>query len=618
MTDVPHLNCPPIREGQLVLGYAAELAALFMCSGATEFCSDFDINFLWLARGREAEIERFAALTGNDVDILRAYSTVHQSDGTFSLNGEILARHVANRSSVHICVECAAEDIAANPNVSPDVAVVWRRDWIVACVDTCERHSRPLVEISRISGSSGQWDATLAWYGISHELPTLLASPIRREPHDLQRYALSRVDQRAESIPTFDAMPLHAVISVCAKFGRLAIDAPLHWRQLDEQRQHLAYKEGFSVLSRGRDEITKLLWRRFASVQETHARNMIGAKSLLKHVYAFLTATREDSVYEEVRMAVANAAYDVLPFGPEDDPLFGVPCTYRRSYAVGDASRRFGLTEKTFKSYAEAAGVTVPVENGNDRVWVDAARADVFFGESGGFINLATVEDETGARKPSLEAFVEGGLLRPISIAASRERQHRPVRRKDVAQLMQAFLDRAVTVPTPPENSVALIDLHRHLRDRLTTVHTLALSGQIWLGRIEGPKPYASLLINLEEVRAHLAAADHDLLNLDAAAQVAEVHPEILKRLSAAGLVPSQKVLSATTGLQRRSYLRTDMERFASTHIGLLRLSRSLKASPRELRKQLDHLEVEAAFDVTVGAAIYRKTDLTRVGVLVA
>jgi hypothetical protein len=618
VSDRLRLNCPPIRPSQLVIGYAAQLAAHFQCSGAREFCSDFDISFLWLARGREAEIERFAVLTGNDSDVLRAHSTIHLPDGTFSLNGQILARHVTKRSSVHICCECAAEDIAAYPHVSPDVAVVWRRDWIVSCVDTCERHSRPQVEVSRIMGSSGQWDATLAWYGISHDLPSLLASPIRREPHQLQRYAVGRIDHRADSVAILDAMPLHAVISLCAKFGHLATGALRPWNQLDEQSQHLAYKEGFHVLSRGQEGINELLWRRLALVQETHARNIIGANSLLKHVHTHLTVTRDDPAFEPVRVATANAVYDVLPFGPEDDPLFGVPCTFRRSYSVSEASRRFGLTEKTFKAYAEVAGVTMPFENGNGRVWVDAARADAFFGDSGGFINLASVEEETGARKPSLDAFADAGLLRPISIAASRQRNHRPVRKNDVAALMQAFRDRAVPVAIPPENSVALVDLHRHLRDGLAAVHALALNGEIWLGRVEGPKPYASLLIDLEEVRSHLATRDPEMMDLRAAAEVAEIHCEILNKLAAAGLVPSQKILNRTTGLRKRHYLRMDMERFASEHIALLPLARSLKASPRGLRRQLDQLEVKAAFDQDVGATIYRRSDLIGAGVLTA
>lgn len=289
-------------------------------------------------------------------------------------------------------------------------------------------------------------------------------------------------------------MPLYKAIVTCAQFGRLSIGADRRWMDLDEHTRHLAYRSGFDVLSRGPDAIGTLIERRLSEIQDgTHG--YLGASTLLEHVHIFLRGTLDDPAFDQLRNTIANAVFDVLPIGPEDEPVLGVNCTRRRTYSLSAASQKFGLQERTFALYAEAAGVGV--RNAHGRLIIDAEKADEFFGESGGFINIANVGKEIGARGPSLEAFVEAGLLTPLSTENTRERQHLPVRRNDVSQLMSRFMDKSVVLSSAPEGTIALPDLHRRFRKSYSMVHELVLSGAIWLGRLDGPKVYAGLHVSI-------------------------------------------------------------------------------------------------------------------------
>lgn len=82
---------------------------------------------------------------------------------------------------------------------------------------------------------------------------------------------------------------------------------------------------------------------------------------------------------------VANAIYDVMPWGPSDPGLFGVPITHRRFYCVSEAAATFGLASPTVVKYVEATGIArIFVSNcGRRRFLIDAEAAHRTFDTSG-------------------------------------------------------------------------------------------------------------------------------------------------------------------------------------------------------------------------------------------
>jgi hypothetical protein len=613
------LKCPPRHPTELAPGYAARMAALFRCASAREFCSDFGFSFLGVARGRDSDLEELASLTGTDLGELTRFAPVHRPDGSYVLCGEVLAAHVSNRTSIHVCAECVADDIvAAAPGMSADAVVWWRRDWTVSGIDTCTRHRRPLALIVRNSGSGRQFDAAWALAEITSQLDALLDDPVRRDATEYQAYVTARLDGAADPMAIFSALPLHLVITACAKFGNLSLNGAKPWREVDEHGRHDAYQEGYAILTRGQAGIAEMLWRRFTSLQDVLP-DLIGAASLLEAIYPVLTTTKGDPVLDDLRHATANAVYDVLPFSPESEPLFGVPCTRRRSYAVAEASRHFRLTEKTIKLYAEASGVAerVGTPDGRTRLWIDAAKADSFFGESGGFINLAKIEEETGARAPSLQAFVDGGLLAPLETERLRQRMHRPVRRVDVATLMQKFLDRAEPVAAAPAGSIALTEIHHQVRGALSVIHSLALSGEIWLGSVTGLLHYASLVVNLEEVRGKLGGTSGELLNSLEASAVAGVSVEAWRKLASLNLVETATSVNPATGMRKKLYRPEVPLRFRGDFISLYELSHMLKCRNINILADLQQRGITTALDEgAIGVRLYRRLHLRSAGLI--
>lgn len=614
MNGWPTIDCPPRHTMEPAGAYASRLAADFGLPSAATFCRDFGINFHKLCLGDADAMARFAHLTNSDLDSMKLVSPIFLGEGRFQIGTEVLRNQHSRQTSLYVCPECVAEDIALAGGKAPDAAVWWRRDWLVSCLDTCPRHGQAHV-FFRQASPSNQWDVNLAAFGIEDNLGELRARTPIREVTDFQRYITGRLDGVAAVIPMLAGLPLWAVVLTCLAVGLTVLSLSEEWnRRLNDAEAHDAYQAGFAVLAAGREGLKKLYEWRLSIVGDTLDSNF-GLKTLLGMVaYQRLIYAFKNEALAELKREFALAFYEVAPFYPGRDPMFGVPPPEMPNwYTIEQAQDRYGIVRASLLSYAKSAGLLRQVSA--RKILVDARKADEFFLNSGGMLYLQDLGQEFGVSEAARKAFVDGGLLIPLTERTGKARQRARFRRTDVRELMRRLLAHAQPVKEVPPGKEPLMAAMKKIRLAFVQLHQLLIDGTISVWQLEGPvPPYQSILVDVTEVQQVLSGMEKartSEFTADEAAREIGISRVLLDRLLANGWIDGGVRRNALTGQPRLTFDADVIQEFKQTYVTLYRIGRKLRRNFVEVRKSLEDRGIGPAFPQhTLKTWIYRRADI--------
>lgn len=542
--------------GEPATSYIARIAAHYGLASAREFTGDFGLSFNDIASGKFQELAKLAHLTGCNLDALRDNTPITgEPSGQVRVKNESISTNFSRRQHLIVCPDCWAEDIAALPNDLPEASAYVRLHWLFSPILTCQRHSRQLVMVKTAPTNWSLYDTALLAGDISRQLPGMLASTARREASAFENYATARLyGENAPAAGALDKLGLTEVFSICAHVGRALALQKSAFADMSEDQLYQAYDLGFRTLSGGREALRRAIFDMLE--HRSHLLpSTIGPQNFIGQAYFLLVADfvgeqRFAPVYDEI----ANAIYDATPWGPERAPLFGVPITYRRYYAPTSGGRAYGFAAKTMENYAVAAGIArvFASNSGRRRILIDAQAADSIF-DIGGHVAEKHLE-KYGITLIQRRAIMGAGLLKtilPRELFPDKEKP--PIKITDVQDLMARFLGSAQNIEIMPEGAATLRHISRAIAGRLQEVHQLILDGKIWTGRLlSEPRPYASIIVMPEEVRAALDATI--LLNTREMSAASGLPKELLIAMCMADKIEHVVDVNPATGKVRRSF----------------------------------------------------------------
>lgn len=581
LNEVQHLLGEPAQS------FASRIAAHYGCASVQEFLLDFDINSDRLASGHLGEVTLIAELTGTDVDTLVAVTPATKT-GLVKFGSETFSLYYSQRNRIVGCPECLAENIRQNLQLIPEAAAHLRVHWLLSPIMTCEKHSRPLVSLGGSMEFTHRYDYALRLSEIVTQLPVLLGAETRRAVSDFEKYVSDRLYGRYEDGNWLNDLPLNELFGICANLGQKALGKTCGFLRLDESEQQAAYAEGYKIIRGGRETLRGFFTH---LIRTRELKIPIGPATLLGRTYTALLGSRRSwPKFAPILEPLANAVYDVLPYGPGDPPLFDVPITHRRLFNPRQAAKRFGLAPKTVLRYAIAngIGITIPVSSQHaSRKWsvIDAVGAERLFGcelDQGWRKRLR----DQGWSVMGIKALLDAGLLVPIEVGEDPAvKSMAPLPKGAAVNMVQRFTERAEQVIEIPDGCIKL-SLASRCAEGLSLLYRLGLDGSIWLGRLESePKLFRALIVRLDEVRRIFEW--HDCFSVQNAARHTALSESLIYVALDMGLIERDVMLELRSGQMQPALSKTSVEVLKRDYIGLRELAGASPRKAGKLRTQL-------------------------------
>lgn len=597
------------RFGEPAQSYASRLAAHYGCASVQEFLLDFDINSDRLSSGHEAEVIAVAELTGTNVQSLLA-ATPSTKTGLVRFGSETFSLYYSQRKRIAGCPECLSEDIRETPHLLPEAAAHLRMHWLLSPIMTCEKHSRPLVPLGSILEFAQRYDYALRLDGIAKRLPAMLEPHTRREASDFEKYVFDRLYGRHEDGNWLNALHLNELFGVCANIGQKALGKESGFLKLEESDQHAAYAEGYKIISGGRETL-RAFFNELIRTRELKV--PIGPATLLGRTYTALLGSRRSwEKYAPILEPLANAIYDVLPYGPGDAPLFDVQITHRRLFNPRQAAKRFGMVPQTLLRYAIANGIgstRLMLTQYGARKWsvIDADGAEKLFGrplDQGWRKRLRS----QGLSLTGLKALLDAKILVAVEVGEGpATKSMAPLPEGAADKLTKALIDSAELVAELPDGCVKL-SLASRCSEGIALLFQGALDGSIWTGRLASePRLFRALIVRVDEARRIFEWPDR--FSVQAAAKLSGLGEALIYAALSSGLVESQMALELRSGQLHPALSKATVEYLKREYIGLRELAGGNPRKAGTLRAKLDVAGVVPAIHRR-GSYAYRRSDV--------
>lgn len=599
------------HEGEPAQSYASRLATHCGCATVREFLADFEISHDGLSSGRLPQVTALADLTGLDIDTL-VNVTPSTRTGLVSFGEETFSLYYSRRNRIAGCPDCIAEDIANNPQLLPEAAAGLRMHWLLSPIMTCDKHCRPLVPLGKDLERGQRYDYALRLDGIQSLLPELMANQSQRSASNFELYVIDRLYGLATGTHWLDDLALNELFGVCANLGQKALAREDGFLKLNDAEQHAAYSAGFDIISRGREGLRDFFNQ---LIQTRELKVPLGPASLLGRTYTALLRSRKSwPKYQPILEPLANAVYDVLPYGPGDATLFDVPITHRRLFTPRQAGLRFGMVPKTLLRYAIANGIGTSIELSSQhgvRTWntIDADGAERLFGQAPDHGWRKRLRAQ-GVSPKGLEAVIKTGLLKPIEVGeVPAVRAMAPLPMGAAATLMESFAERATLLDDMPDGCVKLARACRSVEGFGLLFHKV-LDGSLWLGRLRSEEHfYTSLIIRLDEMKRIFRW--HDSFSVRTAAKFAGLDASLIYAALDTGIVKAERKLELRSGQMELSLPRSTIELLKRDYIALVELGSGNPRKAGTIRAELDATGVTPAISAR-GSCAYLRSDVQR------
>lgn len=612
---VPLAETLALKPFEPAPGLASRLAAMNAAGNAREFCWDQLLDFGLIAAGDASELSRFSIFSGASYDELLKWTPTRRSTSVFSINGQIVTSFRLRRRRLRLCPDCVDADLADAPGLRGDAAVACRVFTLIDAVRTCPVHCRSLVQVAdETTFAYHQQDYSIAIGEALEDLDRVRAQSVARDPTAFELYILSRLGVLAgPPAPLLDGMDISQATVLCERMGVF----DLHGRAAqildhDEDGMRACAQRGFEWCARGADGI-----RDFVSMAHDRAvrdRTTGMSNAIFGRFHYFLNSEANRSNFVGIKQIIVDRLSELLPYGPDDAPVFGVLPSRRHWHTLVSAERQYGIAYRSIKKRVERAGIHTRLNLTFDktRFAIGVDELDDLLLSPEGTISRAEAIERTGAHAHDFAALEAAGLLHPVSGDASAANAR--YRRGDVDQMEKALLGRAVSLIEEQPNWVSIHRAYLATSWSRGEVFGHVASGSVPAGSVDGLQSIASLRVDLSALRRLHPLFGREVMSMDEAATLLEISETVVNRLVKRKWIGAHEQRNESTGKLRMTLLKDDVLAFARTYIPVSEVWRRRGGSMPKIIPLLRAHGLEPAFPpALIRCTFYSRDEVDRI-----
>jgi hypothetical protein len=434
---------------------------------------------------------------------MAGHALTKTSRGRYAFRGEAFVGGNLRRATVAVCPRCITDDIAAAPQVQPQLAAFGRAIWQFDAIKTCPLHTVSLVMIAEEVDIRMRHDFAHYIVAAVPRLAFLVGQAERRQLTALERYVIVRLDGGRTS-PFVDGLELHAAIKFAEILGAVELfGRAANLRQLSDDHWRSAGAAGFEIATGGYPSIEVLLRKLQRTFDYSRSGNE-GAKSIFGQLYQRLEARAAGPAYDQLRDVVGKYIRGHLPLGP-GDLVFGQPVEKRTLHSIRSLSLETGLYPKLLRKMLRTAGM-ISVEHDTlldaNAVFpsdeairaVKQTQRSLTRAKMGRYLNVPSIYRN---------GLIQAGLLTP----RSSDNRFAIV---DLDNFLARLFDGAQTVVKASASQVGIPAAAKRAFCSGAAIVRLIIDKKLkWVGRLAGTEGYLSILVDIEEIREQVRGEDH-------------------------------------------------------------------------------------------------------------
>ena len=576
---------------------ASRLAAFHRAGNARQFCWDQYLRFERIAHGDRDELTRFGGFVGADLEELARWTPTMVSKNRFTLNGEMISSFRSRRIRLRLCPACAEEDMASAPDLAPDAAVGVRAFALVESIRTCPFHGLGLVQIAdRFTFGDHGDDYAIAVDEALEDIDDLRSQSVRRSITRVEAYLLGRLGVLERcSVPLLDPLDISQVTTICERFGVF----DLHGRKaqikdFDEDGMLACAEAGFAWLDRGEPGVRDFVTMAHERAVRDGCTGM--SNTVFGRFHYFLNAEGNVAAFEPIKQIIVDRLSQIVPYGPDDPPLFGVRPTRRYWHTLVSAERQYGIPYRTIKTKVERAGIhsRLNLDFDKTRFAIGVDELDALLTSPEVAVSRMEVIERTGAHANDFIAFQLAGLLAPVEGKASAANS--TYLRGDVEKLEKALLDRAVAMAEERPNWVTVHKAYVATSWSRGEVFGHIAGGRVPTGSVTGHRPIASLRVDLDALRRLHPLFGQEVMSMEEAANLLEVSETVINKLVKLKWIGAHEERHKISGKLRMALLKDDVLAFGRTYIPVSEIWRRRGGQMSRINPLLRSHGLEPAF----------------------
>lgn len=561
--------------------------------------------------GADDAIRRLAELAGaNARQLLRERFRRIGKTLTFEHKGELFGRHQLSRDWVRVCPECVKEDIASE-SFRLDARPRRRSPWMIAQIRTCERHGRGLVGLAKGVSPLISQDFSFLIQPWLERIDEIEKLSVFRRASTFEHYVVARLERKTKS-RWLDSLPMNVALQTCTLLGATSVHGPdVRIGDLGDDELWRCDAAGFEIAKRGEAGVVGLL----AELKKRfdYDVKVWGPNPIFGPLYYYMANQNHDPSFDPVREIVGRFIVENLPVGP-GDVLFRKQVARRRLHSVRTAAREYGIGAFKLKALLLAEGILPPEasELSFERAVFEAAHADEFiraFATSMSFEHAVKYLNMTIGQASIL---LDAGILEPRYRAGTNGIKNHAFLPADLDGFLGRLLAKAdyrycrhpafFDIPAAQKKVMCGADV----------IVRLILDGRLKnVGRRRGVFGYFAVLVDPEEIE-RIVDAKSTLrgLTVPEAARLLDAHAETVRLLISGdhiGWVPER---NPKNGQQIKVVPREEVERFITTYISLVALTRARRQWRTTVLAALKRSGIQSAFPPPIH--FYRRKDLER------
>lgn len=600
-----------LAEDETPEGFVSRLARFHGRPGRL-FCTDLGLTISAISTGRPQaldELERLASLAPGS---LRSNAFLNLPGKTCLFRGETLTAGMLRRERVFVCPRCIADDISRAPGTAPILAAHDRAIWKFASVRTCPVHRVELVECGRAQNKT-RGDFVSAIEPALPEMEKMSAAATPRPPSSLEVYVVQRLKE-GKGENWIDGFDLHTLTKFCELAGAIATKGhAVAARSLTPQDWQIAGGVGFDAMAQGPsgiEDFVSRMWRSYPQVKVPNQR----AQAVLGILHEWLRSGSEGQ--RPIRELIYNHVVSTTPVGPGDEVL-GHPVVKRRLHSIYTAHKEFGVHPKRLRKLLALAGVISEdhVSKSDHACHFDAETNRAFLVRIASSMSLQDAEDYLGAGRVHTKILFDNGFIKPFVSAKADGVGDHAFAKEDLDAFLERLGSGAVEVDAFEEPIYSIADASRRANRSSAEVVAAVLDGRLkWRGRSRNAKGFASILVNLDEVRRVLADPIPDAIVPSSLHERLSTSARGVVDLIREGIFRPIVVRNPKNRCPMNAIPRTQVDVFSRKYVSLYELARELDQHPRLLKYELRDQGLMPAFsNERIRATFYRRTAVARV-----